>query len=503
MNCHRAQPVLSARMDGEAVPRGAATAADAHAASCPACTAFLERSARVRTAVRIRPAMTVPDLVEPIVAAAASERMRPTRLAGRGSRRSVRLGGPLRIVAAAIVGLVVGSVAVGGPWLAADEQPVAVATIAEHLRTAAGSLESYSATYTIVERGLSDEVPERRFEMDVAFREPQRFRMDVRDLTEYPTDDWTATDLTAIEDVPLSYREAPEPCLVVLRSCPPTRTVAIRASSFSGATPLAADLIVPLATFGTTDGIRVAGTDEIDGRPAVHAVLSFQRAAPLFPFLDAGGTWRPFFAGDRVDLWLDAATWFPVRYMVTPSPADARRAWEMRFGRGIEPAGTPILEVDARIVRTEAPDVSRFAIPRIDDPEVRPEILADRLGYVPVTPAETVDLELVSASMPGDGDDATPRSLLVYADGLDYLRIAEHPDWSGPGPFGPVGPDAERVELRSGVGRFAPSGDGFGNRLAIHADDTDLYLESNLPRDELLAVATSLPIQGIPLEDDP
>ena len=104
------------------------------------------------------------------------------------------------------------------------------------------------------------------------------------------------------------------------------------------------------------------------------------------------------------------------------------------------------------------------------------------------------------ASTPGVADDGAPRSLLVYARGLDYLKIAEHPDWRRPGPFGPVAADAEEIPLANGVARFSPAGEDFGNLVAIHAAGTDLYLESNLPRDELLAIAATLPVRGLPLE---
>jgi hypothetical protein len=500
MRCERAQPLLSARMDGATVSRAASAAVDAHSDGCAACTTFVERSERVRVAVRIRPAMPVPDLVEPIMSAVAAES--PVRRRLRPRPRSIvpRSAGDGRraLAAAAVIGLVVGSVAVGGPWRPAAEQPIAIATVAGNVRAAAASLEAYSATYSIVERGLSREVPERRLEVDVAFLDPQRFRMDVRDQTAYPPG-WTPTDLTYIEDAPASFTSATVGCVVVGTACPTERTRYESTSTFSAETPLPIDLIVPIATFGSTDGIRVIGTEPLGGRGTVHVAMAFDRATPLFPFLRIGGTWRPFFAGDRVDLWLDGSTSFPVRATITPSTALARDAWETRHSLPPERADVPILEMDALTIRDDPPDGSRFAIPDIADPDVRPASLAARLGYVPVTPAETVGLELVSASIPGGTDGAMPRSLLVYARGLDYLRIAEHPSWGGPGPFGPVGADAEEIALGGGVARFAPADDLYGNRVAIHAEDTDVYLESNLPRADLLAVAGSLPVHGVPL----
>ena len=93
-----------------------------------------------------------------------------------------------------------------------------------------------------------------------------------------------------------------------------------------------ADLIAPIATFGSADGVTVVGREDVDGHETVRVEMSFARAAPLFPFLRLGGTWRPMFEGDRVVLWLDTTGWYPVRFEVFPSTDPERRAWEMRFG---------------------------------------------------------------------------------------------------------------------------------------------------------------------------
>src|SRR4029078_8927346 len=69
------------------------------------------------------------------------------------------------------------------------------------------------------------------------------------------------------------------------------------------------------------------------------------------------------------------------------------------------------------------------------------------LGYQPATPAEPGRLSLVSLLAPGR---AAPTSVLLYADGLDYLKIGEDPAWAGPQPFGPVTLNAERVSVRGG-----------------------------------------------------
>ncbi|HEX6264205.1 MAG TPA: hypothetical protein VF036_02875, partial [Actinomycetota bacterium] len=67
-------------------------------------------------------------------------------------------------------------------------------------------------------------------------------------------------------------------------------------------------------------------------------------------------------------------------------------------------------------------------------------------------------------------------------------------------PFGPVDPGAQQILLDgSGVAYYEPAGEGFGRRLAIHADGADVFLETNLPRDRLLEIASSLRLVGRPL----
>ena len=90
--------------------------------------------------------------------------------------------------------------------------------------------------------------------------------------------------------------------------------------------------------------------------------------------------------------------------------------------------------------------------------------------------------------------------MLVYAEGLDYLKVGERRDWVGPEPFGPVDPGAQQILLDgSGVAYYEPAGEGFGRRLAIHADGADVFIETNLPRGRLLEIASSLRLVGRPL----
>ena len=258
-----------------------------------------------------------------------------------------------------------------------------------------------------------------------------------------------------------------------------------------------ADLIVPLATLGSVDGIQVIGEAELDGHDTVQVQMPFSRAGPLFPFLSLGGTWRPFFADDPVTVWLDTTGWYPVQMQITPSPDAARKDWEMRFGLPHEATGTPILDVSLGSVSDSPPDPAVFRIHgrHVVSPVDMPRVF----GYTPAEPTAPAPLSLVAAIAPKRAPSA-PTSVLLYADGLDYLRVAEDRRWSGPGPFGPIGLDAEQVRLPDvGPALYEPSGDGLGRRLSLHAAGTDLFLESNLSRDELFAIASTLGVHATPL----
>jgi hypothetical protein len=191
-------------------------------------------------------------------------------------------------------------------------------------------------------------------------------------------------------------------------------------------------------------------------------------------------------------------SWAPIRYDVTPSNDPARRAWEMRFGLPPEAPNESILDVTAESVSETPPTASLFEIPGPGTPEQVP--LADaaqRLGYVPSLPTEPGGLGLVTVVVSGGSASRVPGSVVVYAAGLDYLRLGEDPGWKGPGPFGPLDESSQRVVLPGGgVAFYEPAGEGLGRRLAIHGPGTDLYLETNVPLPELLSIASSIPVRG-------
>ena len=498
MNCDRAQAVLSDRLDGERTPDRLGAAVDQHAATCARCRAFHANAMRLRTSVRVRPAEPVPDLVSAIMTRVESEVGTPAR------RLVPKVGHPSRrltpLIAATIAGLLAGSVVVGGPWQRPSTRPIAAAAVVMDIQRTAPSLDAFAATFAIAEHGLSPDVPDRRLRMDVAFLAPQRFRLDVHDETVYPSARWTPTDLTFIANGSSTYRSGATGCPADLPAggCPPTRTTVTTRSAYSMQAPAPADLVLPLTTFSSADGVTVVGTDRVAGRDAIRVRLTFARARALFPFLELGGTWRPFFDADRVDLWLDASGWFPLRYTVSVSTDPSRASWELRFGLPQEPVDEPIFDVRLTSLDRRAPDAAAFDVPGWSPaPDVPLASFPGRVGYLPVTPTAPGGLRLSSAVVPPGDDPDAPRSVLLYTDGIAYVRIGERPDWTGPTLFGPVDEAAQQVTLAGGgVAYYEPAGEGLGRRLAIHAAGTNMFLESNLPRAELLSLAGSLPVRG-------
>jgi Putative zinc-finger len=503
MNHEQAERLLSARLDGERLAPRAEAALDRHLETCAECRAFERGAYRLRESARIALAPAVPDLVEPIMAAVRTEPRQVTRLRDVRPKRTRALMPRLAPVAAALlVGAIAGSLVVGGPWQREGGSAVAASDVTDGIAAAAVHLDAYQATFAIRETHLSPEVPVRDLTMSVWFEEPERFRLDVVDHTDYPSAA-TPTDLQLVVDDSTWYASGPAPCGTA--RCP-TRESAVRNRlPFSTAAPLPADLILPVSTLTDPDRVRVLGRGTALGRPAVQVEVPFERARPLFPFLDIGGSWRPFFPNDRVRIWLDERSWFPLRWEVFPASGAERDQWELRFGVRDERPGRPVFSVTALEVGLGDPDPQVFEIPAVagaKDQGARPVQLSQverEAGFEPVAPASVAGLDLHRVVLPRD---ETGGAVVAYADGLAFLTLGETRTWMGDAPFGPVGVQAEEIELSGGgVAYYEPASGEHGRRLSIHAAGTDLYLESNLSRDELLEAAASLPVEGLPMPD--
>ncbi len=514
MDCRRAQEAISARMDGERLPLRVLAGVDEHVDGCVACQRFTQAAWKLRERVRFEVAPAVPDLTERIMAAVETEvRTQPRRLRLVRGPRELRPRRPLMprlapAVAALLVGALVGSLTVGGPWRdrPGGSSQVAAADVARGVAAAAPRLTAYEAQFAITEYNLAPDVPVRELSMHVWFRAPERFRLDVVDHTSYPAS-VTPTDLRLVVNGSTWYASAPAPCPTT--SCPPRETVVTNRVPYSSQTPVPSDLVLPITALATDEQVAVVGRGTLLDRDAIQVELPFDRAEPLFPFLSLGGRWRPFFPSDRVALWLDAESFFPLRWQVFPAGGRERDEWSLRFGLPEEPSRRPIFEVTALSVSEQPPALPTFRIPAVgssQDQGARPVSLAEvpaETGFEPVTPQEVADLDLYQVVLPPAPEEpAATESIITYSKGLSWLQVGETRSWVREMLFGPVGLRAEEVSLpNGGVAYYEPADAAQGRRLSIHAAGTDLYVETNLPRDELLRVAASLPVLGVPIPE--
>jgi hypothetical protein len=221
-----------------------------------------------------------------------------------------------------------------------------------------------------------------------------------------------------------------------------------------------------------------------------------------------GGRWRPFFPNDPVRIWLDAESWFPLRWRVFPARGPARDQWQLRFGLEEERPKRWIFDVVASSVRLSAPAAGVFEIPstaRTEDQGARAVSLEEvtrETGFEPVAPPwELGGLGLYRVVIPDAASDE--QTLVTYADGLSFVKLGETRSWTADEPFGLTDIRAEEVVLDgASVAYYEPATETQGRRLSIHAAGTDLYVETNLPRVRLLDVAASLPVTGLEMPDE-
>ena len=527
MNCDRAELALSERMDGERLAPRVEHALDEHLAGCSRCRAFEAGARRVRDGVRFRLAEDVPNLVEPIMDRVASgtavrprprvlrpldeQRSSPRRRWGRrtgstpgspGRRRELA-----RVGAALLAGAIVGSAVTGtGVWPGRPPSPAALAqALPGQVLRAATRLQDYHARFAVTEWHFQQRLPLRHFTVDVWLSAPERFRLDVVDDTPYPDARWPRNDLSLIVNRSDWYLSGPGPCPArAYPNCPlggrQTRRVDHRIP-FSEAAPMPSDIVLPLTTLADANRLTVLGRDTILGHPAVRVALTYRQASPLFAFLHLGGAWRPFFPDDRVVLWLDDMSWFPLAYRVYPADEPERAAWALRQGLPTEPPGHDVFSARVLSFDQGVPSQDTFAIPagpatsegahtvQLDD-------VPGKIGYRPVIPTDTAGLHLYRVVIPpGPSGQPSDQTIVAFSSGLAWLKVRETHSWHGEAPFGPVSSLAERVDLPGGgAAYYEPATGKLGRRLSIHAPGLDLFLESNLPRDSLLHVAASLPV---------
>jgi hypothetical protein len=421
-----------------------------------------------------------------------------------------------RYAAAFAAGAAAAALLVGGlPGVRRGPDPALATEIPRLVFESSTQVTSYRATFDIKESNFLPAPPlrylnVRRFEARVAFESPERFRAVIKDRSRYPAGPWPRNDIVlavdrdrwAIRGPATCPRQSLPDCAIGGRE---TREVRGR-EPFDGDALLPADVVVPVRTLAGSDRVRLAGEGSALGRPVVLVELSYRDATPLFAYLQAGGSWRPFYPLDRVVVSLDRETWFPLAYEVRPAAGGERDRWAVQNSLPHEPPDRAVFVATARSFSTE-PQPKDWQPLSVGEETGGPnegfrdeelQAISEKIGSAPVLPADTAGLRRYRSGTFTSDDHSREEVLLSFVRGLSWLKIRQTRTWSQPEPFGEIGPLATPTRIGSGVGYYEPATAMLGRRLWIHAREIDLYLESNLPRDDFLRVAASLPVRGEP-----
>ncbi|MFN2544578.1 MAG: hypothetical protein ABR600_08430 [Actinomycetota bacterium] len=499
MRCEAVQRELSGAIHEPLPP---STEVTRHVSSCPRCSRFSVELHRLHQLASLEAAPDVPDLAPVIMRRIRSESKvapLPQRPRRRGPVFPGRRGVAAAVAAGLVVGFVIGS---GGLPGGGGGSSALAAEIPKRLVRAAVELRGYRAVFSITERNWSPRVPVRRFRAAVSFRAPEGFRVDVHDLTAYPSAAWPRNDESLVTDGRRWRISGPNPCPPAeLPACHPNtvdRTV-VRRPPFDTDTPVPTDVIVPMTVLAAADRVDVVGPDTIDGRATEIVSLAYQDATPLFAYLQFLGSWRPFSPQDRVLVWLDAATWFPVRYELLPARGAERRLWAAQMGIEGDRAGHPVFVAEARSLSTALPPRGRFAVDTTGG-GVDAGFIEDAPGAAPtdIRIDGSYGLPLVRsgrfARSPARPYD---ERMAAYASGLAWATVARVGDWNRRRLFG-VGDFAEAVELQGGgVGFYEPATATQPRHLALHTSSGEIVVSTNLSRASLVRMASSRPAQGL------
>jgi hypothetical protein len=515
MRCEVAQRRLSAAMDGAA---SVSPQVDAHRRSCPVCRRFEEAAWRIRGVARFDVSIPLaPDLVPAVMQRVQdyeADRMlgwipEPHPVRTRLYRQRFALAS---LVTGLIIGIVLTS---GGVVQIGTERPEANAEeIPRELVRAAKKLEGYRATLDVTELHWTRAVPRRAFVATLLFRTPENFRVEVQDTTRYPSPAWPRNDLLLVTDGHTWQATGPDPCpSAALPVCPRHGSVTHSIRNripFDSRSSMPTDAIVPMTVLAASDRVEVIGPDRVAGRMAVAVDMTYQDGASLFQYLRFLGSWRPFYPQDRVVLWLDEETWFPLKYEVFPAPGPVRSAWASQTGLPRESPDSPVFTAEARSFSLDdAPPAGLFQVRpgpgALDEGFEDSAFPKPRGGPYPPGDAELMAPRVTEGLTPWRygrfaRTDLRPyrQTEMAYTMGLSWFTVTRVVGWNQRGLFG-VGAFAEPVRLaKGGTGYYEPATDVDPRRLALHTTDGEFLVATNLPRAGLIRIASSLAPKGLP-----
>jgi hypothetical protein len=329
----------------------------------------------------------------------------------------------------------------------------------------------------------------------VFFKVPETFRLQVRDTTSYPNPQaWPANNVDLIGRPLRWWIREPLSCPVpevtsCIRANATTQRLVVHREPFDGSTGLPTDIVIPLETIASARSFDVEGTGRVAGRPVYRIGLDYRQAVPLVGALESGGSWREFHPSDRVNVWVDRATRWPLRFVVRAADSPDRQAWATARSLSDRP-GQVLLRVEATsFARPQFLSRSLFEVPRstvVVDGGFRDRPV-DHMA--PLAPSSLAGLEPYRAGR-SRGD-----VVLSYADGMTWLKVRYERERPRRAVADPTW--AEEVALGSaGVGYYRPAGESLRRQIDLYSSAVHVQLESNLARKDLIEVASSMPVTG-------
>jgi hypothetical protein len=462
---------------------------DDHAATCPTCGPYARQLADLRSALRFEVVEAVPDLAPSVVAAVAAGGAAPA------SRRRRFL--PL--VAAAVAGALVGAVVVSGTRPGTPPGPVAAA-LPEQVLRAQARLQSLSADVQVVERGWHPDVPVRTYTGSLAYRAPESFALRLADRTDYPSRQWRANDASVVVDGDMAWTSGPAGCppegLPTCTPGVPRQRALIEREPFSADGPAPLDLVLPARSFAIGRTARVLpGSHRAAGRDATVVVTTVAQLQPLVAVFGQAGNFRDVRATDPAELWLDRDSLVPLRLIVTAGAGPDRERWAGLHGYR-DTAGERILELRLRSVRVNA-DPGPTAFPEPPTAAVQRDA-----GFrdATVDAAEAPVPTWLPAGMTRyrEGRIAaapSPIAVRTWTDGRAWIKVRSTQGWPGGRLFGDVGEVVRAAPLGGGVGYVSED----GAAVALHGAGIDLVVTGSAPLADLVRVAGSLGVSGLPV----
>ena len=463
MKCERARPLISAMVDGQPAP-----GVDLHLEGCADCRQFLADIERLRRAVRIESAGTLPDLTPRILA--RLPRHRPI--------------GWLAPAAGALAGLVIGLLVTGG-WT--GPPPTLAATVPESVMAGQSLVTELFGRFQVIERirpGVT-----RTYGGELAFRSTESVSLILTQSSGPPG--WLENSTTLIVEDDEAVATGPFPCPSFdgCEGADPFKRQTVGRDPFSVVTPAPLDLVVPVDVFRNSPNPPALPVREIAGREAIGVELTASQTRPLLDGLFGLGNWREIHDTDLVHVWLDREHLVPLGLAIMAVQSDDRAIWAARRGY-IDPASSPYLELTYSEVGFEgspAIEVEIDAGGTVVDVGYRPSSIGD----APVSPT----MPIVAA---GRLEGAVPSDVWAWSDGRAWIRLDRASDWPGPGLFGNFEGVVTPIALPNGTGYRAAD----GSAIYIHGADQDLAISGSVDYEELLALAESLPVAGQPVPAD-